>query len=118
MIWCPDQTIPNLIPTLLRCTLQVNGGALPSHVVPYCAVAAVLAALLPIAAFFISRASAQYQQCPAAAKAKVSFPTALLTCKGFFNVPRHAVDRKVTGPRSVMLKLVGLQRRSYTAIVC
>ena len=50
---------------------QVNGGQLPPHVVPYCAVAAVLAALLPVAAFFLGRASAKLQECPALAQAQV-----------------------------------------------
>ena len=64
----------------------MNGGALPSHVVPYCAVAAVLAALLPIAAFFISRASAQYQQCPAAARAKVIDLQSLLSASASWKI--------------------------------
>lgn len=50
---------------------QVNGGQLPPHVVPFCAVAAVLAALLPVAAFFLGRASARLQECPALAQAQV-----------------------------------------------
>lgn len=40
---------------------QVNGGALPPHVIPFCAVAAVLAAIMPVASFLLSRASAQLQ---------------------------------------------------------
>lgn len=42
--------------------------------VPYCAVAAVLAALLPVATFFISRASAKLQECPAVVRSRVSVP--------------------------------------------
>ena len=57
---------------------QVNGGDLPPHVVPYCAVAAVLAALLPVATFFISRASAKLQECPAVVRVRVSVPMAPL----------------------------------------
>lgn len=34
-------------------TLQVNGGQLPSHVLPFCIASAVLAAMLPLASFFI-----------------------------------------------------------------
>ena len=48
---------------------QVNGGQLPSHVLPFCAAAAVLAALLPIAAFFLTRAEACLRERPAVANA-------------------------------------------------
>lgn len=54
---------------------QVNGGQLPPHVVPYCAVAAVLAALLPVAAFFLGRASAKLQERPALAQVQVRRPS-------------------------------------------
>ena len=54
---------------------QVNGGQLPPHVVPYCAVAAVLAALLPVAAFFLGRASAKLQERPALTQAQVRSPS-------------------------------------------
>ena len=43
--------------------------------VPYCAVAAVLAALLPVAAFFLGRASAKLQERPALAQAQVGGPS-------------------------------------------
>ena len=36
---------------------QVNGGELPPHVLPFCGVAALLAACLPLATFFLLRAS-------------------------------------------------------------
>ncbi|KAK9902795.1 hypothetical protein WJX75_006292 [Coccomyxa subellipsoidea] len=39
----------------------VNGGELPEHVVPFCIVAAVVAACLPLAAFFLQRASLRLQ---------------------------------------------------------
>ena len=54
---------------------QVNGGQLPPHVVPYCTAAAVLAALLPVAAFFLGRASAKLQERPALAQAQVPSPS-------------------------------------------
>ena len=54
---------------------QVNGGQLPPHVVPYCAAAAVLAALLPVAAFFLGRASAKLAEPPALAQAQVRSPS-------------------------------------------
>jgi len=57
---------------------QVNGGTLPPHVIPFCAVAAVLAAILPVAAFFISRASAQMQECQPIMQAKVRVTLAML----------------------------------------
>ena len=38
--------------------LQVNGGKLPPHVVPFCAVGAVLAALLPVASELLQRSLA------------------------------------------------------------
>ena len=41
--------------------LQVNGGQLPPHVVPFCIVAAAVAACLPLAAFFLQRASLRLQ---------------------------------------------------------
>ena len=53
---------------------QVNGGALPPHVVPFCAVAAVLAAILPVASFFLARASTQMQECQPQTQPRASFP--------------------------------------------
>ena len=41
---------------------QVNGGQLPPHVLPYCAGAALLAACLPVAAFFLTRAEAHLRE--------------------------------------------------------
>lgn len=41
--------------------LQVNGGQLPPHVVPFCIVAAAVAACLPLGAFFLQRASLRLQ---------------------------------------------------------
>lgn len=46
--------------------------------IPFCAVAAVLAAILPVAAFFISRASAQMQECQPIMQAKVRVTLAML----------------------------------------
>ena len=40
--------------SLILCTVvQVNNGHLPPHVIPYCFVGAILAALLPIAAYLL-----------------------------------------------------------------
>lgn len=41
--------------------MKVNGGELPEHVVPFCIVAAAVAACLPLAAFFLQRASVRLQ---------------------------------------------------------
>lgn len=43
---------------------QVNGGQLPPHVVPFCIVAAAIAACLPVAAHCLSRVSLQAQLQP------------------------------------------------------
>lgn len=48
---------------------QVNGGQLPAHVLPFCGAAALLAALLPVAAFFLARAETRLRERPAAANA-------------------------------------------------
>lgn len=37
--------------------VQVNGGQLPSHVLPFCIASAALAAMLPLASFFIHTAA-------------------------------------------------------------
>ena len=39
----------------------MNGGQLPPHVVPFCVVAAAVAACLPLAAFFLQRARLRLQ---------------------------------------------------------
>lgn len=39
----------------------MNGGELPEHVLPFCIVAAAMAACLPLAAFFLQRASLRLQ---------------------------------------------------------
>ena len=48
----------------VRCS-QVNGGNLPPHVLPYCAVGAAAAAVLSIATFLLQRASQQLSELPA-----------------------------------------------------
>ena len=44
-----------LLATLSTDALQVNGGQLPPHVLPFCCAAGALAALLPISSFLLQR---------------------------------------------------------------
>ena len=45
----------DLLPTLSTDAMQVNGGQLPPHVLPFCCAAGALAALLPISSFLLQR---------------------------------------------------------------
>ncbi|BDA51281.1 Putative oligopeptide transporter YGL114W [Coccomyxa sp. Obi] len=88
----------------------VNGGQLPPHVVPFCIVAAAIAACLPLAAFFLQRASLRLQvedaqlltaaqrwcwQRRLLAAAEIALPSGVGVAVGLYVSPKWTIPRLI-----------------------
>lgn len=86
-----------------QCWVQVNGGQLPSHVIPFCIAAFGLAAMLPLASFFIhnstKRADLSQRSCPdsfaLSQKLLQALPSGIGFAVGMYVAPKWTIPRVI-----------------------
>ena len=84
---------------------QVNGGQLPSHVLPFCIASAILAAMLPLASFLIHSSSnegdlSQPADCwaarfPLSQKLLRALPSGIGFAVGMYVAPKWTIPRVI-----------------------